>query len=258
MIPQGIVPMWVIAFGLAGQPAPAPNPTPTLQPPIQPADPAPEQFARRLAAADAAMAKVFDLRADFEQRRRTPLLKHPLISKGTVLTKGDLVRWDTTSPRASTLMIGRGSIRMYYPADNLVEVYPVGEGFKDLAGAPLPRLSVLKERFEIAPIPPADPALKGEDPTLLGVLLTPKGADLRTHVTTVKVLIDESGPAARKVTITDPEGEETDIIFTRTRLNTGVRTQDIDLTLPDNVRVSKPLGEGHAPAGDAEPPGAPR
>lgn len=241
----------MLVLVLAGQPA-GPDAPPAAGPgaetKVSSADAA--KFAARLAAVDEGMAKVTDLRADFEQRRRTPLLKRPLVSKGTVLTKGDVVRWDTTSPRESTLVIGHGSIQMFYPEDKLVEVYPVGEGFKDLAGAPLPRLAVLRERFELSPLAASDPAMKGEDAHLLGVLLTPKSDELRKHVTSVKVIIDETGPAAKKVVITDPEGEETQIIFSDTRLNRGVRNDELELKLPEGVRVSKPLGEGRTPQAD--------
>ncbi|MFA6046746.1 MAG: outer membrane lipoprotein carrier protein LolA [Phycisphaerales bacterium] len=251
--------MLVLMLGLVGQPAgpgaSAPAAGPGEEAKAATADAASAKFAARLAAVDAGMAKVTDLRADFEQRRRTPLLKRPLVSKGTVLTKGDLVRWDTASPRESVLVIGHGSIRMYYPADKLVEVYPVGEGFKDLAGAPLPRLSVLRERFELSPLAASDPVMRDEDEHSLAVLLTPKSEELRKHVTSVKVVIDEAGPVAKKVVITDPEGEETEIVFTHTRLNGGVRDDEIELRLPEGVRVSKPLGEERKPAADAGPGG---
>ncbi len=246
----GVIPVYVALASMAGQPA-APL---ASEPPAEHSAPPQntsantdfERFAKRLEAVDAAMANVMDLRADFEQRRRTPLLKKPLVSKGVVLTKGELVRWDTTAPRASTLVIGHGSIRMFYPADSLVEVYSVGEGFKDLAGAPLPRLSVLKERFDLSPLASDDPATKGENANLLGVLLTPKSQDLRKHVTSVKVLIDEAGPSATKVVMTDPDGEETEIVFSHVQLNGGVRDDEVELSLPDGVKVSKPLGESAA------------
>lgn len=201
-------------------------------------------FLDRLQSVDEAMARVEDLRAEFEQHRHTPLLKRPLVSKGVVLCKGDLVRWDTTSPRRSSLLIGEGSIRMYYPEDKLVEIYPLGEGFQDLAGAPLPRLSILKKRFDIVQIALKDLNAREDEPKLLAIEMTPKGQDFRRHVASVKVLIDESRPAAIKVVITDPDGEVTEIVFSHIAINGGLKREQIDLKLPENVRVSRPLGEG--------------
>lgn len=234
--------------GQATAPATAPS-GPSPQAPTEPdkrtdAAKEHEQFVKRLEVVDAAMAKVEDLRADFEQRRHTPLLKKPLVSSGVVLTKGTLVRWDTAAPHASSLLVGPESIKVYYPADNLVEVYPVGEGFKDLAGAPLPRLSVLKARFDIARAAPEDPSAIKEDAKLLAVQLTPKSEELRKHVASVKVFIDESRPAATKVVMTDPDGEVTEIVFSNVQLNSGVRDDEMEQKLPPGVRVSRPLGGG--------------
>jgi outer membrane lipoprotein-sorting protein len=213
-----------------------------------------EKFEARLRSLDAAMAKVTDLRADFEQRKHTPLLKRPLVSRGVVLTRGDLVHWDTRSPHRSSLLIGGGTIRMYYPADKLVEEYPVGEGFKDLAGAPLPRLMTLRERFDITPLSPQELGEKNPSADLMAVQLTPKSEELRRHVTHVKVLIDESRPAATKVIMTDPDGEVTEITFANVRLNTGVSVEEVSPRFSEDVRVSRPLGEGKDAS--AEPGGA--
>jgi outer membrane lipoprotein-sorting protein len=202
-----------------------------------------DRFDKRLEAVDAAMAKVVDLRADFEQRRHTPLLKKPLVSKGTVLTKGERVRWDTATPRASTLRIEGGLIRLFYPSDRLVEEYPAGDGFRDLAGAPLPRLSVLRERFEVSQIAARELVASEGNSMLLAIRLTPKTDALKLHVTAVKVLIDESRPAATKVVMIDPDGEETEIVFSNVKLNEGVRDDEMELKLPEGVRVSRPLGD---------------
>ncbi|MBX3359045.1 MAG: outer membrane lipoprotein carrier protein LolA [Phycisphaeraceae bacterium] len=200
------------------------------------------RFVERLEAVDAAMSTVQDLRADFEQRRHSPLLKKPLVSQGVVRAKGELVRWDTASPRKSSLLVSSESIQMYYPDDGLLEIYPVGEGFRDLAGGPLPRLAVLRERFEIEPL---EPRIMGEDGDgkSLALRLTPRSEALRRHVSFVRVLIDESAPAAKRVVMTDPEGEETEIVFSHVRLNTGMKPDDLELKVPQTTRVSRPMGD---------------
>lgn len=248
-----MVSLWhivLISVGLACQPGAAP---PTERPATPPAPTEAERkvWLSRLEAADAAMAKVVDLRADFEQRRHTSLLKRPLVSKGVVLTKGERVRWDTATPRLSSLVIGGGEIRMYYPADKLVEVYPVGEGFKDLAGAPLPRMSVMQERFDISPLAASEMGAVGADSAVMAVLLAPKSTELQRHIRSVKVLLNTVSGVATRVVITDPEGEETEILFSNIRLNSGVKDTEVQLNLPDDVRVSRPLGpnKNAAPGG---------
>jgi hypothetical protein len=49
-------------------------------------------------------------------------------------------------------------------------------------------------------------------------------------------------PVATKVILTDVEGERTEIIFRSVRVNTGTKQEEIDLRLPEGVRVSHPLG----------------
>ena len=239
----GIIAAQVLGVAFAPPPPAVVPAKPAIESNAEP--PADERaaFERRLEAVDEAMSKVTDLRAKFEQRKHTPLLKKPLVSKGTVVTKGERVRWDTAEPRESTLLVGDGKVRLFYPADKLVEEYPAGEGFKDLAGGPLPRLAVLKQRFEITPMTPKELGVADAPSRLLALRLTPRTEELRNHVASVQVLIDEATPAAIKVVIVDPEGETTEILFSDVKPNVGVSDADVALKLPDGVRISRPLGE---------------
>jgi outer membrane lipoprotein-sorting protein len=214
-------------------------------------------FQKRLESIDAMMAKVADLRANFEQVKRTPLLRKPIVSKGTLVAKGDRVRWETKSPRPSTMVVGRGEVRLYYPDDRLIEVYEAGGDAKDLAGAPLPRLSVLRERFEMSSL--SVTALGGaeNDPHLIALMLKPKAEELRRHIESVQVLIDESVPVATKVVMTDAEGEKTELSFTSVRLSTGVKDEEVDLQTPEGVRESHPLRKTSPPSGTPASPDKP-
>lgn len=212
------------------------------------------EFDKRLEAIDAAIVKMTDLQAEFEQTRRTPLIKKPLVSSGRVRCKGDLVRWDTTKPRESSLLIGHGVIRVFYPEDKLVEEYPVDEGFRDLAGAPLPRLAVLKARFDVAELATKELSGNDADKNLLAVLLTPKSKELLKHVATVKVLIDVSINAATKIVITDADGDVTETSFRNVKINSGLTTEEVDPKFPGDVRVSRPLGEQKAAEPAAKSP----
>ncbi len=205
-------------------------------------DLASREFKARLEAADTAMAVVKDLRADFEQRRHTPLLKKPMVSRGVVYSRGDKSRWQTTHPQPSSMLIAAGSIEIYYPNDKLLEIYPVDQGFRDLAGAPLPRLSVLRERFHISALAPTDPQMTATDGALLSIQLIPKDESLRQHIASVKVFIDESVPAAKRIVMTDPDGEVTVIVFSEISLNMGVTDDEIDPPVAKGVRVSRPFG----------------
>ncbi len=285
--PHRTAAMWVVCLGSASvanmtvaPPKAQPPERPSAIRPVQAVMPDPaarasdRAFEERLAALDAAMGKVADFRANFEQRKYTPLLKKPLESRGILTSRGRLVRWETTQPRHLIVLIdpareaqppgtagadapsapakpaqptraaAPGEIRVYYPADGLCEIYPIDGALSDLTGAPLPRLADLRTRFSLVPIPASELGGPGGNPALVGLLLLPATDEVRTHLESIKVLIDETIPAATKVIVSDADGERTEIVLTAIRTNTGLTQADVQLTLPTDVRLSRPLGVG--------------
>lgn len=303
----------VVGIGLAPMPSAAkppafkPEPGPAFGPKHRPAavSQAPsaaelntdEAFKKRLAALDAAMAMTKDFKANFEQRKYTPLLKKPMVSKGVLTSKGGLVKWETTEPRPVTILIDplpdkkpsaitqisgpspnptpegpssepgqppatspkpAGEMRIYYPNDKLCEIYPIGGALIDFASAPLPRLVELRDRFSIELIPSGELVreLGGtpDNPALLGLVLRPVFSDVRKHLESIKLLIDETIPAATKVIVTDAEGERTEITLSLIKINSGLTDAEVQLALPDGVRLSHPLGNmaPRAPTGLAQ------
>ncbi|HJN81122.1 MAG TPA: outer membrane lipoprotein carrier protein LolA [Phycisphaerales bacterium] len=200
-------------------------------------------FHRRLAAIDARVAEIVDLRADFEQKRYTPLLQRPLVSNGTVMAAGDRMRWDTTSPSPSSMLVGRTAVELYYPEDHLIEVYPVDRGFMDLAGVPMPRLSILSKRFDISRLNPLDMDPTCDGDRYLAIELVPRAEDLRNYVTAVQMLIDGSRAIATIVVMTGPDGDRTEIVFSNTQLNTGLVEDRLVLDVPEGVRRVQPLSD---------------
>lgn len=202
-------------------------------------------FDKRLAAVDAKMAAVVDLRAEFEQRKNTAMLKKPMVSRGTLLCKGETVMWKTLTPRRTDMLVADGTVTILYPTDKLAETYPVGSRFRDAAGGPLPRLSSLKENFDLAEL---DAKVMAEElgaarpADRIAVELTPKSDELKKHIASIRVLIDESVPCADRVVIRDPDGEETELRFTDVRINTGMKDGELKLTLPPGTKTSSPTG----------------
>lgn len=186
---------------------------------------------------DGRIGKIEDLRARFEQRKSSPLLRRPIVSSGEVIARGDVVLWRTERPRPAEMLVGGGEIRLLYPEDKLLEVYPIGNA-KGMAGGPLPRLHELRERFTFvrAPKQETDNASQSQD-----VLLTPIAEEMRRSVASVRVSIDTSVPCVTKIVMTDPEGEQTTIEFSAIRINTGVKEKDVRLRVPEGTRESRPL-----------------
>ena len=83
--------------------------------------------------------KIADLTADFEQQKFTAMLKKPLISSGAVAVRGSAMLWKTRKPEPSELQIDQKEVRIYYPAQETIEVYQVEQKLGQLAASPLPR-----------------------------------------------------------------------------------------------------------------------
>ncbi len=206
-----------------------------------------EKFEKRLAEVDAKMALITDLSADFEQKKKTALLKKPMLSSGTVVCKTEKVLWQTIKPRKNTMLVADGKVTIYYPDDKLAEIYSMGTQFRDAAGGPLPRLSKLKETFDIAELDVGEFAKDMDASTLVNTIaikLTPKSDELKKHIASVRVLINESVPCADRIVLVDPEGDETELRFSKVEINKGVKEEDLDLKLPQNTKVSEPTATG--------------
>lgn len=245
---SGLCLIGMMAVTLAGgQPPASPDP---VSPAAQPSTG--DRLEARLAGVGEKLTKVTDLRADFVQRKKTALLKTPIESKGTIVSRGPAVLWRTREPRSFTMLVNDAEVSIYYPDDKLAEIYPMGAGFRDAAGGPLPRLEQLRERFEIAELDASALADAPGRDRLLGIRLTPKSDEVRKHVQVVRVLIDESVPCANRVVVVDPEGEETDLRFLNVRINTGLTEAEVGLDLPKDVRISRPVPK--APPAESQPP----
>lgn len=222
-----------------------------------------DAFNARLEEIDRRALDVKDLRADFEQRKHTTLLKKPLVSSGTVAVKGDATRWDTRSPRVSVMASKGAEIRVYYPAESpgtrgVVEIYNASGELDAIAGSPLPRLAALRRQFTLSPIDVAE-LLAGSDDTrktgekdssaprhdhLIAAELIPIHPELRAHVERVRVLIDASTPCLLKMQIVSGEGERTEIEFRNVKVNSGVTVGEVELRVPDGTREVRPMEMG--------------
>jgi outer membrane lipoprotein-sorting protein len=240
------VPVFHLIFAAAvalaqpqSQPQPAPKETPK-ETQSQPAD-----LTTRLDALDKKIAAIKDLTADFEQQKKTVLLKKPMVSSGTIKLKGAKTRWDTKKPHETVMTIDASEVRIYYPEQKTVEVYPIQGDMARLASSPLPRMATIREHFAIAEAKPADldPKATGD---LLAISLTPKTDELKEHIQRIRVLIDVATACARSVEITDADGDQTTITFSNVKLDSGLADKDVDLVTPTGTTTSRPL-EGGAP-----------
>jgi outer membrane lipoprotein-sorting protein len=215
------------------------------QAPAKPEDPA---LAARLEDIDARAAKIKDFTSEFRQEKFTALLKKPLVSSGRIRVSGTVIRWDTRKPDPAVLYSDGRDVRMYYPGQKLLEIYTIDQRLGDLAASPLPRLGTLRAHFTLergdgkAFSPP-----KGRQ--TLALRLVPREQSLREHVEHVDVLLDIEAAHILELEITDADGDRTHVTFNQVRLDTGVKPEDLALSVPADTTVSRPLDVKDASGG---------
>jgi outer membrane lipoprotein-sorting protein len=200
----------------------------------------------KLADIDRRAADVRDFSARFEQKKFTALLKKPLVSSGQVRMKGPVVRWDTEVPEPAVLHSDGREIRMFYPRQRVLEVYPIDRRITDLAASPLPRLASLREHFAMAQVDARDAfgseaESEKQQNRHIALRLTPTDEYLKEHVDRVLVLLDVEGAYVLQVEVDDADGDRTLIRFSDVKLNGGVKQADVDLAVPAGTKVSRPL-----------------
>lgn len=216
--------------------------TPASQPVTDPA------LRERLVRIDRLAAKVEDLTADFEQKKFTPLLRKPLVSKGTIRVKGEAMVWDTKTLEPTQMRIDRQEIRLYYPRQKILEIYPVDRQLGSLAASPLPKLDVLSQYFAFQEVPVGELGANLNGADLMAVRMTPTDPVLAGHLDHVVVLLDAARGLILRAEMVDADGDRTQILFSNIRPNTGLRDEDVRLDVPASTKVSRPLdGLGSTP-----------
>ena len=200
----------------------------------------------RMTAIDSKAGGIIDLTADFEQQKFTQLLKKPMVSSGTVQAKGTAMLWDTRTPEPTIMRVDESEVRIYYPQQNTVEIYPLAGQLSSLAASPLPRLAALLPHFTFAK-GTAKNSGQEERADQLVIHLTPIDASLKEHVGSVTVLIDATRGFILAFQLVDSDGERTLIRFSNVKTNANIEDARLNLKLPDNVKSVRPLENLGAP-----------
>lgn len=248
---------WAILIAIAVPPllpcATTPPSTQATPPASQPGNSDGEgdtALGRDLAEIDEKSRAIKDLKSEFHQSKHTALLKKPLLSKGTLRIQvrddgNSVMRWDTTDPHLSSMWISSEELRIYWPQQSLLEIYPIEEGWSQLSASPLPRLNLLREQFIISRW-----NWEGEDQSQdekqFALRLVPKHEEVREHVLEVRVLLDREIGCVVAAEVLYPDEDRLELRFANIRLNNGIDENDLELKVPAGTKISRPL--------DAKPP----
>lgn len=182
-----------------------------------------------LDAIDRRAAGIEAVEARFTERRYTALLRAPMESSGTIRAIAGVVRWDTTTPARSSTIITESEVRIFYPEDPLLEVWEVSSRVGQLASSPIPRIAALRDLFEIA--------LVGGTPGVVTLRLTPLDPRAREHLDYIRLEIDRATAVVMRVEIGMVDGDRTEIVLDRVKLNTGLTKKDLALEIPPDTQV---------------------
>ncbi len=195
-------------------------------------------LAEKLTKLDAQSAKIKHLRASFSQEKRTPLLRKPLLSNGVLLALGPRMRWNTTQPHASVMLIDQrpdhNEIFFYYEDDALLEIHPLNHQLGRLAGFPLPRFRDLAEHFSIDEDPKP---LTDQRGTGLGLVLIPTDEASKKHLQKIRVLVDPENGLVWKVEITEENEGRTLLTFQDLDTTSPVLDGEIELDIPTGTEI---------------------
>jgi outer membrane lipoprotein-sorting protein len=195
---------------------------------------------QRMLEIDRRAGAVTDLEADFEQQKFTAMLKKPLVSSGRVFVRGSTMRWDTRKPDPNELQITEREVRIYYPAQETIEVYQVQQKLGQLAASPLPRLALLEKHFTFEPIPVGDMG-ESDEQKFFAVRMTPTQPELREHVEQVRVLLDAGRGLIVRLETRDADGDRTMVSFFNVKTNVGLKDEQLKINAPAGVKVTRPL-----------------
>jgi outer membrane lipoprotein-sorting protein len=209
---------------------------PTTLPAIAPPAEVDPKLWASLVEANQKSESILRVSADFEQSKFTPLLKKPLISKGTIHASRTEMLWVTKSPSHTLMSIDAQSARIYYPGDKLLEEFPVAGQLGALGASPMPRLETLSQHFQFT----TDPRGK-TDESLLAVMLTPIDAALKEFVSEIHVTIDRSTGLAGQVEIVDRDGDRTVIRFLNAKINPAMDDSQLRIQPPPDVKIVRPM-----------------
>lgn len=189
------------------------------------------------------LPKIASLRANFKQERTSTLLAEPAVSTGTFVARGVQSRWDTQGDNPSVMAVDAGdgkrpgTLKVWYPAQKTLEIYPLDARFAAAMAGPSPDLALLAEHFTLEKL---DEDAKAQT---LALELVPRHEGLRAHVAKVVAVMDAKTGCLKSLATFDPEDESTTASFSDVAVNPEVKDAELRLDAPADAKVVWPAGK---------------
>eukprot|EP00752_Nemacystus_decipiens_P015802 g14112.t1 len=169
------------------------------------------------------------VRAVFTQKRTSLLLDEPVVSQGRFVAKGKTARLSLTKPAPVEMRFDEKRMQIYYPGDNVLEVYRVPpNSFTMTAGRPDPE--TLAKDFRLSDL------TTDRDSGKVTLKLEPKGA-ARKHMQLLTLGFDPKLGLIVSATSIDAAGDQTVMQLTEAQMDQEVEDEEIALDVPDDARL---------------------
>ncbi len=215
------------------------------------ADATPREDAQRWAQLQAVIAKlpkITSLRANFKQERESALLAEPAVSTGVFAAKGVQSKWSTGGDNPSVMAVDAGdgkqrpgSMRVWYPAQKTLEIYPLDARFAAAMAGPSPDLGLLQEHFTLTALTPDAKA------GTLTLEMAPLTGWLKAHVAKVVAVMDAQTGCLKSLSTLDANDEATTATFSAVEVNPEVKDAELRLETPQDTQVVYPAGKPKEP-----------
>lgn len=205
---------------------------------------APSSLDKTLERIDAQAGAYRDFSATFVQEKVSPLMQKPIVTRGTLRARGNVMLWASEPPDATRMRIDPTTIRIFYPSQKRIEQYPVTAAFGAMASSPLPRLADLRRQFSI--VSDRGSTLGDHLGSLpkVSIRLTPTDERLKQYISGVRVALDFFRGVVTATEVTDADGEVTTIRFDDIRTDTDFPAAELELNAPAGTTISRPLEPG--------------
>lgn len=175
------------------------------------------------------------IRATVYQDRELAALKQPLHIKGTIILQmPGLLRWETSVPEKSVMVINSRTITQYYPDAKEAEIHKLSDNFiarntiSFFTSVMWGALGEMDNKFNIE--------ISGEDDEII-VELVPLSKIVSRYLSSVVIFYSEQTGMPRGFEVTTPQGDKTVTRLADIEMDPEIGDETFKLKMPADVYV---------------------
>lgn len=179
---------------------------------------------------------VVTLRAAVVQRKRHPLLKAEVVSRGILLfQRPNRLRWEVATPERTIIVIDGHDFLAYRPDRNEAERRDLREDFGSRAALEFLTAGIglvvadLEKRFQVDLY---------REPGRVRLVLTPRSRMVGQFIASIAIAQHDADPVPRQFVVTGQKGEWTETTLTTVAVNPRLPEDAFALRLGPDVRVT--------------------